>query len=320
MTKKPSEKFSASILSTLAKPESLAEKIADFNEEVSRKRKLVEEDQIKALKGNIKDRATFASLIYSYTLWDAVVAWRDNLFYSTFPRVTRRNYLTRMLKLIEENIIDPSLPLSRLSFDWYQNAKDKIDYVPHWASATKQPRQSCLHSFYICATNYTPKGKPLDKPTSLEIMHMLSSVEEKTKTKDLDPVQLTEILRKINERDALIVALLIFTRRTLNEILELKKKDINGRCINFENASVCVDESVINLIEDICKNDTEFLFVTANKKPVNSTQVIRNLKTASKLMGLDFLITPKVIQSWAVAYMPMENRSNLAKALSNYND
>jgi integrase len=299
-----------------------------FAEEISRESTRLKEEKIKALIGKLPDKKpTFfeqickPSSISSYALWDIIVFWRDNIFFSVFSRVSKKNYLSAMLKLIEEGIIDPYMPLSKLSQEWYQHAKTKIDNIDSWSVATKGSRKSCLRSFFDFATEFNPDNFIEDyaepysrKPSMIEISYLLSSIEDRSKMHNFDLTKLYQVLFSINEREALIFCIMVFTGRKLDEILNIKKDDVGHASIDFINETDVIPEDLATRLKK-CKKDSAYLFVTSNGNPLKRNQFIRTLKTASKLMNLDFEVSPRLLQSKALLSMCREKISPLEKLL-----
>lgn len=306
----------------------LSEQFRAMSEESSfdKERDLFE--KVESLKRNLPKKETLLEVIKRsalinppYTAWDAIIAWRDNLFYSDFTRITKSNYLSGMLKLIQEEIIDPNLPLSSLSSKWYLEAINKIDNITHWSFSTKRMRKSCLYTFIskVLQDQKHPAcyGEPYRrKPSMLEIEFMLSIVENRTELESLDIVQLTETIRVSNERDALIVSTLFFTGRSLDEVLNIKPKDLKWKSIKFGKDSDTVPRCLIELLFSLCKDNNEYVFSTAQGNKLLRNQVIRSLKNASKVMGLSFEITPKMLQSKAILTICREKLSELEKVLA----
>lgn len=253
-----------------------------------------------------------------YTFWDAILAWRDEIYTSNLMRVTKTNYLSHMFKLIKGNIIDPYLPINKCLDSWFFDAFMKLYSVKNWSDATKSSRRTCLKSFFDFCKRYIPKQEPFGRsPSMLEIAIMLSSIIDRTKTKELDPVKLFDTLNKINVRDALIVSVMIFTGNSLKDVLDLKKEDLTDNHIVFSNGKKSIPKPLKKLISFSCDNSSEYLFATAKGKRILRTQVIRNLKIASHLMGLDFEATPKIIQGYAIAYISNDKKSKFEKILGN---
>lgn len=257
-----------------------------------------------------------------FFVWDAVVAWRDHIYQAGFWSTTKSSYLTSMLKLIESEVINVCIQLHKIDEDWLKEAKQKINDKSEWSLSTKIVRKSCLNSFYnFIQKDFDRKILPYRRhPESNEIKHILSSVQDKALTKDISPIVLCNEISKINERDAYIVWLMMWTGQTLESILDRRKEDLRTPYLDFEDDSgkrfsKHILEHITNALEKLCKDSSVYLFETANSKRILRTQVMRNLKQAGYNIGLDFDLTPKVLHGYVCAYMSRDKRSELEKAL-----
>lgn len=194
-----------------------------------------------------------------FFVWDAVVAWRDYIFSKDFYSWSKGNYITNMLKLIESNIIDVRLKLSKVDIDWLDECKNKVDDKKEWAKSTKTVRKTCLNSFYKFVgevfdksqTPYQrhPEGNEIEfilssyrgekeKHEALEralLKHVLSNVINKVKARDISPIVLCNALSKINERDAYIIWLMMHTAQPLEKVLDLKKENMRASYMDSEH-------------------------------------------------------------------------------------
>jgi hypothetical protein len=195
-----------------------------------------------------------------FFIWDAVVAWRDYIFSKDFYSWSKGNYLTNMLKLIESNVVDVRLSLSKVNIDWLGECKNKVDEKKEWAKSTKTVRKTCLNSFYKfieevfdkSQTPYQrhPEGNEIEFILSLRkedkhkhekientvLKHVLSNVVEKKKARDISPIVLCNALSKINERDAYIVWLMMHTAQPLEKVLDLRKDNLKTSYMDSEFA------------------------------------------------------------------------------------
>lgn len=80
----------------------------------------------------------------NYSIWDAIVAWRDYILSSSFLRITKRNYLSRMQKLIECAVINPALKLSTVNESWLKECLDKIDEISLGSKVSRIGKQQLL--------------------------------------------------------------------------------------------------------------------------------------------------------------------------------
>ena len=263
----------------------------------------------------------------SFHMWDAIVAWRDKIYQSDFYNNTKGNYLTGMLKLVEAGIVDICMKLNIASDCWLNESKQKIDDLPNWSAATKKVRKSCLNSFYNFIQNefdYSIIPYRRD-PTPNEIKHMLSGVQDKALTKDISPQALCNAICVINERDAYIVWVMMFTGKTLEAVLHLKKDDLKmtrmfdneiaGAYLYFVDSSIYLPAHMVMAINKLCTNSSVYLFETIHGKRIRRAQVTRNLRQAGRNIGLDFDLNPKILHGYVNAYMSRDKRSELEKAL-----
>jgi integrase len=287
-------------------------------------RRVVQEQAAALIRGPLSkafEEHSKAQRQVPYKFWDAIVAWRDTLYYSNLTRITKSNYLSGMLKLIQEKIIDPNLTLSELSLNWFKKATNKIDNIAHWSPSTKRMRKSCLYTFVnkVIDDQKIPAcyGEPYRrKPSMLEIKFLLSIVENRTELESLNIAQLTETMRASNERDALIVSTLFFTGRSLDEVLQIKPTDLNWNSIRFGKECDIVPRCLIELLQSLYPHNSEYVFVTAQGNRLLRNQVIRSLKNASNALRLGFEITPKLLQSKAILVICREKLSELEKVLA----
>lgn len=277
-----------------------------------------------------------------YRAWDAIFAWRDHIFQSTYMRVTKCNYLTGMLKLIESEIINPAVGLKDINERWFDEACSKIDNMVSWSPATKPPRKTCLKSFYKFANNIFNPDYLNDYemhsyhwiPSPEEMKPIFSCVEEKFPKNKLDTSALIDAMKMINERDCLIICVMIFTGCSLQQVLNLNKEDIKcvkspyiqfieklnlgSEClIKFKDKLKEVPECLIELIIDYTQtNDSNYLFSSADGKPLHRTQVTRNLKLAARNIGVPYELTPKILHGYINAGILRDKTSIVEKLLS----
>jgi hypothetical protein len=271
----------------------------------------------------------FSPVNTEFFVWDPVVAWRDNLYQADIWKSTKSSYLLNMLKLIEEHIIDVRLKLCKIDDCWIKEAKKRIDELPNWSEKTKSVRKSCLNSFYkFIKTDFDYGITPYQRhPEHEEIKHILSSCQEKALTANISPKKLCYALSKINERDAYIVWLMMWTGQTLEAILDRKKEHFRTSDIDiteshivldayleFDNVSKFIPSHITAPINEFRKTSNVYLFETANGKRISRTQVTRNLKQAGRNIELDFDLTPKLLQGYVIAYMSRDKRSELERA------
>lgn len=238
----------------------------------------------------------------SYTAWDAIKAWHNAVQTSSLSRSSKSNYISSMLLLIKEGIVDYKLPLLKITNTWYTKAIFKLFHVPSWSEATKICRKTCLKSFYDFVFQYQWKdyvknfGEPSRGiPSMEEITATLSNIQERSLAKDLDFTQLFESLRRINERDSIILLTLLFSGKKLDDILNLKTKDCVSGFLTFEDGLERVPVIVTNFIKKHSKNENDYAFTSKHGKRLKSNQIIRNLKKSSKQLDLPYEATPKIL-------------------------
>ena len=287
-----------------------------------------------------------------FFVWDAVFAWRDHICKSEFYNNTKSNYLTGMLKLIESGILNIRHHLKLIDECWLSEAKQKIENKPEWSQSTKSIRKSCLNRFYNFVKNdfdttLTPYRRhpeyteikyilsDTEEKTKEEIVkfekhliHLLSNVPDKRRTIDLSPIILSNAISKINERDAYIVWLMMWTGQTLESILDRRKEhfrtssdeETKTAYLDFEDENgnlhgKYIPQHITKAIKELSKNSKVYLLETSKGKRILRTQIMRNLKQAGHNIGLDFDLTPKVLHGYVCAYMSCDKRSELEKAM-----
>lgn len=199
------------------------------------------------------------------SIWHAILYWRRHIYQSNFLKTTKSTYLYFMNVLIKENIIDINYDLKLLSNVWLNFHLDKINKL-HKRNGYK----TVLKSFYIFAVKCKKINKKFYEkiPKSNEAKIFLSRTEEKYKIKNIDSRKLYETLNRLNPRDAKIVFTAIDSEKDVREILKYKSKNGN------------------------------YLFQSSKGKKIYPSQIVRNLKLASKLMKLDFNIYPSFLKDW----------------------
>jgi site-specific recombinase XerD len=260
-----------------------------------------------------------------FFVWDAVVAWRDSIYKADCWKSTKESYLLNMLKLIEEGVINVRIQLSEIDEDWLKWSKNKVDELPEWSEKTKSVRKSCLNSFYkLIKAGIDPNLTPYQRqPEAVEIKHILSirnilsSHEVMALKANISRVKLCNAINKVNERDAYVICLMMITGWTLENILNLRKtkEHYNPPYIYLDGFGKYIDEHITKAIDELCKNSKTYLFETSSGNKITRTQVSRNLKLAGRNLGLDFDLTPKVLQSYVIAYMSSDKRSELERAI-----
>lgn len=260
-----------------------------------------------------------------FCVWDAIVAWRNRIYQADCWKSTKESYLLNMLKLIEEGIVDERIRLNKIDEDWLKRSKKMIEELPKWSEKTKSVRKSCLNSIYrLIQTGldsnlypYQRHPEPAEIKHILSIRHILSDHEVISLTRNITRTKLCNAISKINERDAYIVCLMMITGWTLENILSLRKtkQDYNPPYIHLNGHRKYIDDHITKAIDNLCKDSKTYIFETSAGNKITRTQVSRNLKLAGRNLGLDFNLTPKVLQGYVMAYMSADTRSELERCM-----
>ena len=264
-----------------------------------------------------------------FFLWDAIIQWREHIYKSDFYNVSKCNYLSGMLKLIESEIINVNTKLESINDKWLNEVKKHISDKQDWALSTRKIRKSCLNSLYIfIQKDFDYSTTPYRRhPKHSEIKYVLSSVWNKA-TEEIDPQVLCHAVSKINERDAYIVWLIVHTGQTLEKILDLKKENLRvsymedgkhaySAYLDFEEEkeSVHIPGHIVDGINSVSNHTKTYLFETVSNKRVSRTQVMRTLKKAGYDIGLTYDLTPIILHRYACAHMTEDKRSVIEQAL-----
>lgn len=272
--------------------------------------------------------------VTSFHVLDAVVAWRDKIHNSKYLHITKCQYLSNMLKLIESKIINTYTRLDNVDKDWLIMARKNVDDIHKWSPKTKKLRRTCLNSFYSFVKKEFDYGADAYKRQlkDVEIQHLLSSTKEKYQSINVDPLDLCNIVHRINNRDGYILWLMFWTGQKLERILELKKtekekqyihfftysNDIdngNNECIPTHEESEWIPQHIEKGIDEVTKDSKFYLFETNGSKRVRAMQVRKNLQRAAKLLGVDFHFSPKAIQGYVCGHTSRNKKSELEQWL-----
>jgi integrase len=260
-------------------------------------------------------------------VWDAVIAWKDHILRKDVFRRNKTESLSHLSRLIAKGIIDIRQPLTEFLKTSPEDRIRIIDETIEWARSTKQTRRCVFRSFYRFAkeTDIKPAyvvshfTDILDMQ-SVFIGESLSSSEDKAKAQSLTDENiecLFNAMFDLNPRDGLATWMMWEFTRTIHEILDLKIRDIylDKNLIRFEDGEMCpivipeLKRCILEQRKD--KALDELLFTTGKGTRIHAGQLVRNMKTASKLAKLPVLITPKILYAHAIKY-----RENIYKALS----
>lgn len=267
-------------------------------------------------------------MIQKPLVWDALIAWRDEILKKDVLRKSKTVSLSNMSKLIEKGIFDLEDSLSEFIKVGQESKLQKINQITEWPKSTKQSRHTLFKSFYKFAKTKNIKKAdvviPFEKYRSLKnvstselliseiLAESLSSNEDKAKSRSLTGLQLEkffEKLRKINERDFLICWTLWNLRCTIHQVLNLKVSDYNHSTEVFkvgENDYRLgkIREDLKELIQKQCENkrETDLIFSTNTGNCIHPGQIVRTMKIASKQAKLPIIISPKLLYAHAIIY------------------
>ena len=136
-----------------------------------------------------------------------------------------------------------------------------------------------------------------------EFKNLPSSSEKSKKFASSGEVnQILSEAHTINARDCLILKLIFYTEKSLQDILSLNCDSLNyeGRLIGGVNS--IIDEVVMTQLKEYVKSTNKMrgnhsnVFISNQGKPLNRTQVQKTLDKANKATELPYRITTKMIQ------------------------
>ena len=244
-----------------------------------------------------------------YHCFDVLVAWRNEL-YASATKSMRRNYLSGMCVLIDEGIVDPTSSVDHvLTEDWSVDAHERINILDKWSPSTKKSRKSCLEKFLGFASSFKPNSN--GNPPTLKIPgrglmhHILSGMDDKIKVQEISKSSWDRFFDQLtngNARDCLISIVMLRSGRRLEDVLDLRKTDITETGVKWTDGSHTeLSKETLALISRLTHSNADYVFTTKLGRRIRRTQVIRQMKNASKAAGLDFEITPKILQVFAIA-------------------
>lgn len=252
-----------------------------------------------------------------YSIWDAMVAWRDHILSSSFLKITKKDYLSRMQKLIDESVINPSIKLICVNEIWLHKCSKKIA-ESCLSEKTKTSRKTCLLSFYKFAQKFDPdysneykmlSYRHIPTPDEIKNRFVLSSAREPLLNNSLDIQKLYRTIKKHNERDAWIIALMLETGCSLEEVVKITKNDISQTYVCINHFQYPVPLSLVDGIKTLFKEDSSFVFSTKKGEKVGRVQVTRNLKKSGREIGLRFDLTPMVFHRFINDILLRDKRS-----------
>lgn len=261
-------------------------------------------------------------------VWDALIAWRNDILKKDVLRKSKIDYLSNMVKLIETGVFDLEQPLSEFLKIGFVEKVKVIDEISNWSQSTKQSRRTLFRSFYRFASRDKIKPSKIEIPfaeyrslgnvalsellISESLSESLSSNEDKAKSQSLTDNQIEQFfneIRSTNERDFLICWAMWVLKCTIHQVLNLKVSSYNPKTMVFKIGENdfrfgYLHPDFENLILKQCdgKQEMELMFPTINGKSIHPGQIVRNMKVASKRAKLPIIISPKILYAHAVAY------------------
>lgn len=273
-------------------------------------------------------------------VWDALIAWRDDVLQKDLLRGSRVIYLCHMGKLIEKRILDIEQPLSEFIKIIPSNVLKAIENTTEWTPSTKKCRKIQFQSFYkfvqeneIKKTDIVIPFKEFRNLETAAVSELLSSNEIKAQSQSLtkeDILRFLEELCVINARDSLVCWMSWEFKAAIFQVLELKISDIDFEegSIQFKDGLRLSPSGGIHpgigkcIIEQSKgKQSSDLLFSTSQGSQIHPGQIVRNMKKASKISKLPIILSPKILYAHAKAYsekvfqeMTEEEKKNLSVA------
>ena len=234
---------------------------------------------------------------------------------------TKKSYASSMEALIKYQILDPGLSLQTFSLispekiiDYIKTHSILVNEVGEVASRkalvdrTREARVSCFLSFTRYLSRKTEGLIRRGIPSKEGIAKTFTTKPRKVKTEALTRSQMVrffEELDKINKRDSLIAKICLHGAKRISEVLQLKTDQIDyekRRIVFKQSKSKIADdftiisfekESANELLQQLKKyigNRTGYVFVTAQGKPVQKTQVDRTFSKSGKRAKIHFRV------------------------------
>lgn len=254
-------------------------------------------------------------MIQNLLVWDALIAWRDDVLKKDLMRKTRANYLSHMFGLIEKGILNLEKPLSEFL---KTTPEDKLKIIENtsWSQSTKLFRYTILRSFYKFSKKKNIKRTFIGIPKENGLIDMnsiselLSSNEDKTRSQDLTFNDFNNFLlkmRELNQRDFLICWTMWELKCTVRQVLKLSVNDIDylSGVFVIEGDGIRQGELRADLRKLLYKESEgkkDLIFLTNLGNPVQPAQLVRTMKKASKLAKLPIIISPKILYAHAKAH------------------
>ena len=254
--------------------------------------------------------------MYSLTVWDALIAWRDDLLKKDILRKSKIDYLSNMEKLIERGILDLEQLLSEFRNFRLSKELKFVDCVATWSPSTKKARRTLLRSFYKFSQQQNIKKTAIEIPFNehqsiemLAISELLSENNDKARAQYLTLNDFNNFLLKLREvhsRDYLICRLMWELKCKVNDILNLTINDIDFSkgiyVIKNERRFGNMRPDLLELFKKQCEDKTSLIFLTPKEKKIHPTQLVRSMRTASLLAKLPIIISPKIVHAHAQAH------------------
>ena len=236
-------------------------------------------------------------------VWDAVLAWRDHVLAKDNFRRSKSLVLSHLSRIISENLIEVDQPLSNFKKK-ISDIEAKINAFEQWSKFTRQSRITILRSLVkfideneIKKSEFVIPFKELKDVNKHFIYELITSSAVKAQAETLSAENIKTFLyelARINPRDALAVWLMIELKASLDQILSLKRDDIDleNSIFNIEGALHIAPDAGLRpdlkrcLEEHLRHCHHDLIFASANGKKLHAGQFARNSKLASQRAGL----------------------------------
>jgi len=261
---------------------------------------------------DLKKEAIWRALA-NRTLRQAVDEWLK-----TLTGLTKKNYECGLERLSTLNLLNFNMSLQAFGEVNHNAIIDQIKKIPGLSEATKQARAAC----YISLTRFISRrtegivqvATPC-KEGGLNTTKTFGSIRSTVKSEALEPIEWTRLIDAIgNSRDALIVKLMLQGAKRISEVLSLTIDKVNfeKRQAQFKQLKTKGEERwlIVNMPENLTaeiKNlignrESGFVFLTEEGKPVQHTQVYRNMKKAAGIAGIKKNVHPHVMRASAITH------------------
>jgi len=294
-------------------------KLVNFMEIVEKEPKSLEVSTISFKNAIDLKNETIWSKLKDIRVEQAIFHWSDSL-----QKLTCRNYLSGMNRLVDMGMLDPQASLQQFALMNHEAVLDQIKLVPDWQESTRQARAACYISFTRFLNRRTQRVIERAMPSREGVNKTFYKVREKVTTKAMTQSQWTKFLDalgKINPRDAMIAKVLLQGGKRVSEALQLRSEQID-----FENNQICFVQSKTKGMhrEIVISYPYEFMvmlrgyigdregtiFVTCNGRQVQPTQLERSFYKAGIVAGVPFKVTPHVMRASVVTYLKRQGFSD----------